>query len=727
MADKIKDVTIRFKTETDEIRKADTQFDQLNKKVGDFEKKGTQAATNVGNSFRSIAGAFGLVTTIDAAVSSLVSFGKEAVALAAKGEGVRTAFAKSFGNVEENLEKLRKATRGAVSDIDLMSRALQAKNFGIGAETLAKGLEFAGKVARQTGQDVNYLADSIVTGIGRKSPLILDNLGISAVELQKEVKRLGGDFEQAVGNIINKRLVEMGDVAETSADKIAKMKASFANLQEQIGAGLIKTLVDVKEALIFRFGSEEEKAAIKRNESLSEQEKRVENFTKAYTKLTNEQLEAQKKYAQGLLEVEKAELSIAGNNKARQSEVTKRQLLTLAEIEAIDNLIKKRKESATITKELTEEEIKAMEKALEEERKHRNDLRNKDIADQKEFAEKLVKLQLEALKLSNERAVLEAEEGSEEELQIKIKGLEKIRDFRIENEVEAQQDEINIRTETENQILELRRKYDDKWFDEKAKNDEEEYKKQQKAKTDHEKLMAEIAKNRIDAEFQLASDFASALATINSYAYDEDLRQLNDLLENKQISQDEFEREERELRRKAAGREKLLSIFQIGIKTAEGIVNYLSNPATAPIVPFFIAQSAIQAALVAAKPLPFAKGVIDLQEGSGTKDDVHAVLMRGESVMTKDETREHKGLLQAIRRDYFEEYIQKNYVNPAIENLIHYPSMAENLSRSIELNIDEHKLSRIMRRNKSVVVENMPSSGIGESEWRLRERRGLNG
>lgn len=55
-------------------------------------------------------------------------------------------------------------------------------------------------------------------------------------------------------------------------------------------------------------------------------------------------------------------------------------------------------------------------------------------------------------------------------------------------------------------------------------------------------------------------------------------------------------------------------------------------------------------------------GVIDLQgPGTGKSDSIPAWLSKGESVMTAEETKEHYGLLNAIRQKKLEDYIMKEY------------------------------------------------------------------
>ena len=69
---------------------------------------------------------------------------------------------------------LKTATRGTVSEFDLMKSAVSANNFKIPLESLSSYLAFATRRAEETGQSVDYLVDSIIMGIGRKSPMILD-------------------------------------------------------------------------------------------------------------------------------------------------------------------------------------------------------------------------------------------------------------------------------------------------------------------------------------------------------------------------------------------------------------------------------------------------------------------------------------------------------------------------------------------------------------------------
>ena len=90
----------------------------------------------------------------------------KSVELAEAADGITHAFQR-IGS-EDYLQGLRTATKNTVTDIELMKAAVKAKDFRIPLEDLGKYLAFAQLKAQQTGQSLDYMVDSIVTGLGRK-------------------------------------------------------------------------------------------------------------------------------------------------------------------------------------------------------------------------------------------------------------------------------------------------------------------------------------------------------------------------------------------------------------------------------------------------------------------------------------------------------------------------------------------------------------------------------
>ena len=172
--------------------------------------------------------------------SKLKDFVAEAAEVGMEMAETSDGVTKAFKDMDQPdlLDNLRKATKGTVNDVQLMTAAVQAKGFRIPLEDLGKYLQFAQLKAQQTGQSVDYMTNSIVTGLGRKSPMILDNLGISAAEISEKTKETG-DFMKAVASIVDNQLAEAGDTYISAADKAAQKTAEWENAQRRLGEQLL--------------------------------------------------------------------------------------------------------------------------------------------------------------------------------------------------------------------------------------------------------------------------------------------------------------------------------------------------------------------------------------------------------------------------------------------------------------------------------------------------------
>ena len=164
--------------------------------------------------------------------SEMADMVKQGVEMAKAGEGIRIAFERlGRGDI---LQGLREATHGTVTDLELMKAAVKFNDFKLPVEELGTMLAFAQQKAKDTGQSVDYMVDSIVTGLGRKSLMILDNLGLSATEVRERMKETG-DMTKAVGAIIREQMAKAGDYVETAADRAAQANVSLQNKMEELG------------------------------------------------------------------------------------------------------------------------------------------------------------------------------------------------------------------------------------------------------------------------------------------------------------------------------------------------------------------------------------------------------------------------------------------------------------------------------------------------------------
>ena len=178
------------------------------------------------------------------AVDKIVSFVKESVELAAKAEGVERAF-RRVGSAQL-LDGLRSATRNTVNDLTLMTTAVQASNFKIPLENLAKYMEFANARAKETGKSVDYLIESILTGVGRGSIEVWDNMGISLSDVRSRLNGVSiesltvADRSKLMSDIVTEELSKMGQQADTTSDKIAQIETAFYNLRIEAGKAFIE-------------------------------------------------------------------------------------------------------------------------------------------------------------------------------------------------------------------------------------------------------------------------------------------------------------------------------------------------------------------------------------------------------------------------------------------------------------------------------------------------------
>ena len=169
-------------------------------------------------------------------VNTIKDAAAQGIEMAKSGEGIRNAFERL--NEPGLLDNLREATHGTVTNMELMKAAVKFNDFKLPLNQLGTMLAFAQQKAKDTGQSVDYMVESITNGLGRQSKPILDNLGISAKEIEERMKSTG-DFTKAVGEIIREQMASAGDYVETAADRATKADVDLKNAMEDLGRTLL--------------------------------------------------------------------------------------------------------------------------------------------------------------------------------------------------------------------------------------------------------------------------------------------------------------------------------------------------------------------------------------------------------------------------------------------------------------------------------------------------------
>jgi len=235
--------------------------------ASNWQKSGGMIGKVAGTAFKAVV--LGAAAAGSAVLGFGVAIGKMAVDAAAL-PGIQSAFEALADGGTVSLDRLRQAAAGTVSDFELMRMANIAltgagedfgREFG---QKLPVLLETARAAARATGQDVGFLFNSLVTGIKRGSPLLIDNTGLvlkvseanqqMADSLGKSVEELTAEEKQIA--LLNATVAAGGDMIAkfggdqaTAAEQMAQLQTSLKNITDQIGIAFIPVLQAVLEPL----------------------------------------------------------------------------------------------------------------------------------------------------------------------------------------------------------------------------------------------------------------------------------------------------------------------------------------------------------------------------------------------------------------------------------------------------------------------------------------------
>ena len=214
----------------------------------------------------------GLVAT--AATGAAVALGSLVVA-AAPLQNVSAAFdgiAQSAGKSgTEMLSALEQGSAGMIAQRDLMmsfnnAAMLVSEDFAV---QLPDAMQYLGKVSAATGKDMGYLMDSLVTGVGRLSPIILDNLNVqvSLAEASARAAQMFGVEENALTKaqqqagmtaVVLEKLeantAALPDVAGSAAAQIAEFGAELQNTKDMAGSAFLPVLSALMPLLLGLLG-----------------------------------------------------------------------------------------------------------------------------------------------------------------------------------------------------------------------------------------------------------------------------------------------------------------------------------------------------------------------------------------------------------------------------------------------------------------------------------------
>lgn len=269
----------KLKIVIEAMNSASKDLKDLQSELGGVEKSGKKAGEST-KSFRdSLSSIAGVAAKTSAGIAGVGVTMNKIFDIGKAGAGV-TQTAESFeflrqkvGAVPDLLDKLREASRGTISDLDIMQSTAvllagttgeMAKQFANATPELMEIAKAANKLNPALG-DTTFLYDSLAKGIKRGSPMILDNLGIivSIGEAnEKYAKALGKTVEQLTEEekkvaLLNETLSkgktmldQVGGTTESATDAYERMDAALENLTNTYKAKLAPGITSAANAVV---------------------------------------------------------------------------------------------------------------------------------------------------------------------------------------------------------------------------------------------------------------------------------------------------------------------------------------------------------------------------------------------------------------------------------------------------------------------------------------------
>ena len=173
---------------------------------------------------------------------------------------------KEIGFTNNSLDKLRIATNGTLDSMELMTQANNAMLLGIveSDDEMAELFDTAQRLAKAVGKDAVFGIESLVTGLGRQSKLMLDNIGIvvktedayksMADRLEKNVSQLTDNekkqaFLNATLESARDKVKSLGPEVLDTSDSLRAMQVSVQQLSDSLGKAFEPAVGDVSIVL----------------------------------------------------------------------------------------------------------------------------------------------------------------------------------------------------------------------------------------------------------------------------------------------------------------------------------------------------------------------------------------------------------------------------------------------------------------------------------------------
>jgi len=226
-----------------------------NEKLGKSKKKLRQRTRILGGTFAVLRSKMLLFNfAMGLGIRQLGRFGSAS----AKVDSMSRAFKTLSGGTDSAsmaLGKLKKATNSTMSEFDLFQQANNAMILGVtkNSDEMAEMFDVAQRLGRALGRDTASSVESLITGIGRQSRLMLDNIGIivkADEAYESYAKEIGTTadkltdaqkkqaFLEATMESARAKVTTLGDEVLTVQDSYDQLSTASSNLASATGSFL---------------------------------------------------------------------------------------------------------------------------------------------------------------------------------------------------------------------------------------------------------------------------------------------------------------------------------------------------------------------------------------------------------------------------------------------------------------------------------------------------------
>ena len=236
-------ITIKFQAKGNEaletaIKNLDVATKRLSGKTSLYEKEGKKVGMRnrlLSNSFATLRSHMLLVSfAMSLGIRQLGQFAKEA----AKVQDMSKAFSSLQGGTDKAtvaIEKLRLATDNTMTQFDLFKQANNAMILGVtkNSDEMAEMFDMAQRLGRALGLDTKTAVESLITGIGRQSRLMLDNIGI-VVKADEAYEKMALQLGTTVDSLTDaeKKQAFMNATMEAAREKLTNLPEETASASE---------------------------------------------------------------------------------------------------------------------------------------------------------------------------------------------------------------------------------------------------------------------------------------------------------------------------------------------------------------------------------------------------------------------------------------------------------------------------------------------------------------